>query len=570
VAWPGAARGRPPSLPPPRRRSRPRGRFPARLFVFALLPFVVLGLIWLGNSAYYAWTKIVPTAGGRYVEAFVGQPNTLNPLLAQLDPVDREFLPLLFAGLTRATPDGQIVPDLAERWDVSPDGRSYTFVLRGGLRWSDGTPLDAHDVAFTYDALRTPDFPADPDFLAPWREVQAEALDARTVRCSLSRPWAGFLDAATLPIVPRQLLSGTSGRAWLDQPFNYHPVGAGPYRLQDLNAQEMVLVPNAQYHGARPNLAELRFQFLLTSNTARDALAAGEADGALLRATDLATLRANPDLAIYQHPDYTRTTMLWLNTTAPPFDDKAVRVAAALALDRSRLAAEADAAAEPAVGPLPPASWAYATDTAFPTYAPDRARALLDGAGWRAGPNGERTRGGSAQGTPLAVTLLTNENPTRRRTAEGVARDLRAVGFRVQVALRDWAELAREDLAPRSFQAVVLGQWQPATDPDALHDVWQSDGVGNLAGWQNPRADELLARGAATLEPTERRAAYAAFQALWADEMPSVPLYYPALAWAVRTTYQGVSLAPLVDTSQRLALLPSWYLYTARVFRGWP
>ena len=158
---------------------------------------MVLGLIWLGNTAYYAWTKLVPAAGGRYVEAFVGQPSTLNPLLAQLDPVDREFLPLLFAGLTRAAPDGQIVPDLAERWDVSPDGRTYTFVLRGGLRWSDGTPLDAQDVAFTYGALRAPDFPADPDFLAPWREVQAEALDARTVRCSLARPWAGFLDAAT-------------------------------------------------------------------------------------------------------------------------------------------------------------------------------------------------------------------------------------------------------------------------------------------------------------------------------------------------------------------------------------
>jgi ABC-type transport system substrate-binding protein len=150
-----------------------------------------------------------------------------------------------------------------------------------------------------------------------------------------------------------------------------------------------------------------------------------------------------------------------------------------------------------------------------------------------------------------------------------VARDLRAVGFRVQVSPRDWAELAREELAQRDFQAVVLGQWQPTTDPDALRDVWRSDGVGNLAGWQNPRADELLARGAATTDAAERRAAYTAFQALWADEVPSVPLYYPSLTWAVRTTYQGVDLTHLADASQRLALLPSWYLYTTRVFRGW-
>jgi len=564
VAWPGTARGGR-STPPPRRRPQPRRGFPARLLVLAAVPFAILALVALGNSAYYAWTALVPAAGGRYVEAFVGQPNTLNPLLAQLDPVDREFVPLLFAGLMRTTPDGQIVPDLAERWEVAPDGRTYTFTLRAGLRWSDGTPLDANDVVFTYDALRAPDFPADPDFLAPWREVRTEALDDRTVRCTLARPWSGFLDAATLPLVPRQVLSGTSGSAWLRHPFNYQPVGAGPYRLLDLSAQEMVLVPNGQYHGARPHLAELRFHFFLSGTSARDALMAGEADGALLRATDLGALRDNPELAVHQRPDYGRSTVLWLNTTAPPFDDKTVRQAVAQAIDRARLAAEIDRGAEAALGPLPPSSWAYAGDTAFPTYAPDRARALLDSAGWRPGPNGERTR----QGQPLAVSLATNDDPARRRAAEAVARDLRAVGFRVQVSPRDWAELAREELAQRDFQAVVLGQWQPATDPDVLRDVWRSDGVGNLAGWQNPRADELLARGAATTDLAERRAAYTAFQALWADEVPSVPLYYPSLTWAVRTTFQGVDLTHLADASQRLALLPSWYLYTTRVFRGW-
>src|ERR671926_398435 len=94
VAWPGAVRGGRPAPPPPRRRPRSRRGFPLRLLVLAAV---------------------------------------------------------LFAGLMRTTPDGQVAPDLAERWEVSPDGRTYTFRLRPGLRWSDGTPLDAHDVVFTYD-----------------------------------------------------------------------------------------------------------------------------------------------------------------------------------------------------------------------------------------------------------------------------------------------------------------------------------------------------------------------------------------------------------------------------------
>src|SRR5581483_9361681 len=185
VAWPGTAwRESPPRPRRPRRRSGRRGGL---LVLGVLVALALAGGLALGaRAAYYAWTHLVPADGGAYVEAYVGQPDALNPLLGEQDPVDREFLPLLFAGLTRLDAAGQAVPDLAERWDVSPDGRTYTFTLRPGLRWSDGTPLDAADVAFTYGALAAPDFPADADFLAPWRAVRAEALDARTVRVTLT------------------------------------------------------------------------------------------------------------------------------------------------------------------------------------------------------------------------------------------------------------------------------------------------------------------------------------------------------------------------------------------------
>jgi len=530
-----------------------------------LVALALAGGLALGaRAAYYAWTHLVPADGGAYVEAYVGQPDALNPLLGEQDPVDREFLPLLFAGLTRLDAAGQAVPDLAERWDVSPDGRTYTFTLRPGLRWSDGTPLDAADVAFTYGALAAPDFPADADFLAPWRAVRAEALDARTVRVTLTLPWAGFLEAATLGIVPRAALDGVSGRDWRGHPFNVAPVGAGPYRVASFTPRELALVPNERYHGPRPHLADVRFRFYETLAAAQQAVQAGEADGLALRGGDLATLRGNPELAVYQRPDYARGVMLWLNTTAAPFDDKAVRAAVAAAINRDGLAAALDGAAEPARGPLPPTSWAYA-DLPYPAYARDRAASLLDGAGWRPAAGGERLKGGAA----LSVTLATNDDPARRAAADVVARDLRAVGFRVQVEVKPWAELARDELAPRKFQAVLLGQWMPTVDPDGLRDLWGADGVANLAGWRNPRADELLLHGAALVDPAARRAAYADFQRLWAEEVPSLPLYYPRLTWITRAEYQGVDLAPLPTADDRLAALPAWYLRTSRVFRGW-
>jgi ABC-type transport system substrate-binding protein len=293
---------------------------------------------------------------------------------------------------------------------------------------------------------------------------------------------------------------------------------------------------------------------------------------ALREGGDLSALHASPDLAVYQRPDYARGALLWLNTTAAPFDDRTVRAAVAHAVNRDVLVAPGAASGRPtsavgeaARGPLPPTSWAYAAEVAFPDYAPARAGALLESAGWRVGAGGQRLRGA----TPLSVTLATNDEPARRAAAEAVARDLRAVGFRVQVEAKPWAELAREELASRKYQAVLLGQWIPTADPDGLRDLWRSDGVANLAGWRNPRADELLLRGAATTDLGARRAAYADFQRVWAEEVPSVPLYYPLLTWAVRAEFQGVDLAALPDGDQRLSLLPTWYLRTGRVFRGW-
>jgi peptide/nickel transport system substrate-binding protein len=564
VAWPSAARRQ---APPPRRRPpRSSGRRTGLLLLGLLVVLALAGGLAVGaRAAYYAWTHLVPAPGGHYVEAYVGQPDLLNPLLGQGDPVDREFLPLLFAGLTRLGPDGRAVPDLAERWDVSPDGRTYTFVLRPGLRWSDGSPLEAADVAFTYSALSAPTFPADPDFLAPWRALSAEALDARTLRVSLRLPWAGFLEAATLGIVPRAALAGTSGADWRDHPFNGAPIGAGPYRVVEFTVQELTLAPNERYHGPRPHLTDLRFRFYETLPAAQQAVLAGEADGVALRGGgDLATLRANPEFTAYQRPDYARGVMLWFNTTAAPFDDKAVRAAVAAAINRPALVAALGATGAAATGPLPPTSWAYA-DLPYPAYARARADSLLDGAGWRQAAGGERLRGT----TPLSVTLATNDDPARRAAADAIARDLRAVGFRVQVEVKPWADLAREELAPRKFQALLLGQWTPTADPDGLRDLWGSDGIANLAGWRNSRADELLLHGAALTDPAARREAYADFQRLWAEEVPSLPLYYPLLTWVTRAEYQGVDLAPLPTADDRLAALPAWYLRTNRVFRGW-
>jgi len=172
--------------------------------------------------------------GGRYVEGLVGQPMSINPLLASLNNVDRDLARLLFSGLTRLGPSGQILPDLAQGWDISQDGRLYTFHLRPDVTWHDGAPFTAADVLFTYSLLADPQFPGDPQLGQFWQQVHCQQVDTLAVGCQLPTPFAPFLSFATIGILPQHALQGVSARDLSSHPFNLAPVGTGPFRLTHL------------------------------------------------------------------------------------------------------------------------------------------------------------------------------------------------------------------------------------------------------------------------------------------------------------------------------------------------
>lgn len=137
-------------------------------------------------------------ASGRYVEAVIGRPGPVNPLLAR-DDVAYDLVAMTFNGLMRITGDGTAVPDLAERWDVTPDGLTYTFVLRSDASWHDGHRVSADDVAFTVDQLQAPAFAGPPERAAPWSGVELFVADDRTVLFHLPQPSADFLVQAAVP-----------------------------------------------------------------------------------------------------------------------------------------------------------------------------------------------------------------------------------------------------------------------------------------------------------------------------------------------------------------------------------
>lgn len=509
----------------------------------------------------------VPDTGGAYVEAVLGNPSYLNPILLQFNQVDRDVSALLFTGLTRFDDNGSIVPDLAERWEIEEGGKSYLFHLRRDVRWHDRTPFTSDDVVFTIKAMQAADFQGSPEVGELWRNVVVEQAGDFALRFTLKEPFAPFLEYTTVGILPRHLYSETVGKAMLSSPYNLRPVGTGPFRLTKITSEGIVLDPHPDYYGPAPRLAQLRFRFYPDYTSALAALEKGEVDGLpYLDPQDVARLRANEKLAVYSAPDYLRYTVLFLNNANPPLRDKAVRQAVAHAIDKDKIIQRVmEGRAVPGKGAVPPGSWAFDPKARTYEYDPKKAEALLEAAGWR-DSNGDGIR--EKNGQVLSFVILTNDNRRRVKAGELVVEDLRKVGFKTEVQALSWTDLLKEYMAPRSFLGALAEQWLLTADPD-LYSLWHSSQIGNggfnFSGLANDRMDRLLEEARRTVDVSRRAELYSEFQQLWVEEAPCVILYYPEFNWAVSRNVKGVKLTALADGSSRFRHLAQWYVKTKRV-----
>ncbi|MBI2861229.1 MAG: peptide ABC transporter substrate-binding protein, partial [Chloroflexi bacterium] len=219
------------------------------------------GAVLLWRIAFTSATVVVPASGGTYVEAVDERPRYLNPLLAQPGTLDSDLCALIFSGLVRLAPSGEAAPDLAESWEVSGDGRTYSVHLKAGIRWHDGEPFSADDVLFTISLLKDPDFQGNPALAELWHDINVSKTDDLTIQFQLQDAFAPFIEYLTLGILPKHLLSNAQTATLPADPFNASPVGTGPFRVREVNVERIDLEPFSYYYGQQPYLQRLVFQF---------------------------------------------------------------------------------------------------------------------------------------------------------------------------------------------------------------------------------------------------------------------------------------------------------------------
>lgn len=473
--------------------------------------------------------------GGTLTIRLVGEPASLNPWLAQRDPASKAVAGLLFNGLTRLDNHLQPQPDLAERWDVSPDGLALTFHLRTDVTWHDGRPFTAQDVVWSYQALGA--FAADTPTLAHLGESVAsvEAVEpvTSTVRFNLKRRDAPLLAVLAMPVLPSHILSSQPLEQLPTSPFNNAPVGTGPFAFESRDpGNSVVLKANERFYRGRPFVDGAAFLVAPDANRAAAAVSKGELLLAQLppgTAEQLVTQGNGMRGGAYNEFGF---DCVVFNLRPPrPFSDTALRQAFALALDKPGLAfAVTGGGGDPVWSTVNKASWGYNPDVPMPGGDVEAAKRLIAGAGW-ADSNGDGIV--EKDGKPLQIALyVRSDNNVRRRAAEAMVQPLRNVGMDATVELVDFntalqARLSATTNPPFDFDVVLLGFNREGTDPDAF-DLFHSSqartptnpNLLNFTGFAAPELDALLVDGRSIYDFNVRKEKYARAQQIIADQLP--------------------------------------------------
>jgi peptide/nickel transport system substrate-binding protein len=497
--------------------------------------------------------------GDTYIEADLGYPRSLNPLLAH-SLSERNLSKLLFRGLVEIDGSGMPEPDLAHEWSISDDGTLYTVRLDPDARWHDGEPLVAADVLFTISLTQDPGFPGHFDTGRFWRGVTATKIDDETVEFRLLEPFAGFINHLTLPILPRHILSGTLASDLPSADFNWEPIGTGAYRFSaaDEGAGEIRLV--AAIADTAPAIENLVFRYFDDLNEMLAAFRNGDVLGmSYVPFEAVQQPELLPSDATVFAPSMPGYTALYFNLRHPLFRDEGVRQAIEHAIDRGVIVEEVlGGQASPGSSPIPAPLWYYVPGD-HRAHDVDESRRRLEALGWRpSDADGVLEAEGQRFSFPLVVNA---DDPQRLAVALAIQEQLSVVGIAVDVQAMSIGEV-NEALGSRQFAAALYG-WHAANgDPDC-YQMWhssQADEGLNITGFSDHQVDELLAEARRTADPEERRRLYGEFQDYFAEQVPAVVLYYPRYHFAVSSAVHGVQLTPLVDPSYRVRQISEWYV----------
>lgn len=538
-----------------------------RRLLAGLILVCLASLIFIGVNLFLSKMEIVPAYGGEYVEGLVGGPQYVNPVLSLTNDVDMDLSRLIFSGLFKYNEKMELVADLAEKYEISEDKKIYTVYLKDNLLWHDGEKITASDIVFT--VLNIQDTLYKSPLYQSFRGVAVEKVDDRTVRFKLNEAYAPFLGMLTFGILPEHLWYNIPAQSANLAEYNIKPVGSGPFQFKSLtkdkngNIKVYTLERNEKFYGKKPFLDKIIFKFYADFPSLLDAFRNKNIEGIGFLPKEYRDSLQGKKIKEYllDLPQYTAIFFDQKNNEA--LKDLLVRQALAESINKQELVEEIFGQDAGVIdSPILPGYVGYSSEIKKNIFDEAGAKALLDKAGWKFVDGLVRKKDDKV----LKIVLTTVDRPEYLSAAEKIKSSWVALGVEVELKTVSAAELQREVVRPRAYEALMVSTIV-GFDPDPF-PFWHSSQVEdpglNLAQYANRNADKLIEEARQTDNPEERAKKYIEFQNIMAEDVPAVFLYSPRYTYFVDELIRGIDLSRISVPSDRFAGVPNWYKETGR------
>lgn len=530
---------------------------PERVLMFWLL-IALSGLLFFGAliAINTRFTDTVPVLGGTVREGLIGTPRFINPVLATSDQ-DLDLVALIFAGLTKRDSTGNIVLDMAESITESGDKLQYSVTLKRGARFHDGRPVTSDDIIYTVSLIQNPAVKSPHRVM--FEGVNLEKISDHELVITLKKPYPFLAQALTVGILPRHIWKNLTDEQISLSDYNIHAIGSGPFMVDSVITDSgiptsFVLVSNEDYTLGRPYLDTLE---IFTYQNEKYLVQAFD-KGAIDRMHGISPDRlASLSIATssMQTSILPRTFTVFFNPNKADFlSDKKIRQALNMAIDKEKIVSDV----LHGYGHVVETPYPFDLDQPAALYDKDKARALL-----------LESKHLTSSSSTLSITLATANTPEMKEVAEHIKNNWSAIGVETTILVYEFADLNQSIIKERDYQALLFGTL--TRSPSDLYAFWHSSqraypGL-NISNYVSNKLDKNLTILREDDNELARISAYNSVKEEFADEIPGIFLYTPALVYV--TNDKVTSPLPLfsIDSSSRFLLVNDWYRYAERVWK---
>lgn len=536
----------------------------------------------------------VPEKGGTITEGIVGVPTLVNPVIA-LSDADKDLVALVYSGLMRKTPEGEFIPDLAESFDISPDGTVYTFVIKKDAKFHDGKHVTADDVIFTIEKIK------DPIIKSPrklgWDGVSVSKKDNYTVVFTLAKSYISFMDNMTIGILPSHLWKNVNVNEFNLSTLNTKAIGSGPYKINsvvknnDGVSEEYNLNRFKNFTLGKPRIKHLNIISYSNEKELVKAILNHSIDQAGGISPENTENIEKGNFAIHT-VTLPRIFGIFFNANVNKiFNDQEVVKAFNKAIDRQHIVDQVLGGYGSIIyNPIPEKMSRETEEDKYSNSTIEEANLILEKAGWVMGEDGVRTKGGTTTKTTtkkvngrtikqtiksttpttrLSFSLTTGDTPELKRTAELIKEQLGKVGAEVDISKVYETGQLNQLIRARNYEALFFGQ--VISHESDLYSFWHSsqrtDPGLNIASYSNKKVDTILETIQKTPKTEDRMSKYEELEKEFESNIPAISTYSPEYLYVTSPRLNNFSLKNITTPSDRFSSIYLWSADTDKVWK---